>query len=106
MGRLYLLILLTLGAVALEYYLRRDWKKSLRALASLLLLISWIILGMTMRTIIPLYLIHLTLIAFGYFALILYLFKGRYIWWAFFLPAISLLIFIGMNFLEGSRYEA
>ncbi|ADV45453.1 hypothetical protein [Nitratifractor salsuginis] len=106
MGRLYLLILLTLGAVALEYYFRRDWRKSLIALGSFLLLIGWAILGMTMRTVIPLYLTHLTLIAIGWFALIFYLLKGRYLWWAYWLPALTLLVFVGLNFFEGSRYES
>ncbi|WP_457606952.1 hypothetical protein [Nitratifractor sp.] len=105
MGRLFLLVLLTLGAIALEWWRRRDWRKSLIALGSFLLLISFAIMGMTMRAVLPLYLTHLVLIAIGWFALLYYLWRGRYLWWVYWLPALTLLLFVALNFLEGSRYE-
>ena len=105
MGRAVLFVLLTLGLIALEWYRRRDWRRSLIALGTFLFLSSLAMMGLTMRAVIPLFLMHLVLLALGWLALLYYLYRGRYLWWVFLLPVMTLLLFLGLNFLEGSRYE-
>ncbi len=105
MTRLVLIVLLTLGAVALDWYWRRDWKKSLLALGTVILLIAFAITGMTLRPILPLFLGHVVLLVVAWLGLLYYLWKGRFLWWIVLLPALTLLLFVVLNFLEGSRYE-
>lgn len=105
MGRVVFFVLLTLGLIALEWYYRRDWRRSAVALGTFLFLSSLAMMGLTMRAIIPLFLTHVVLLAIAWLALLYYLYRGRYLWWAFLLPVATLLLFLGLNFLEGSRYE-
>ena len=104
-GRVFLLVLVTLMGIFLDFYYRRDFKKSLISFASFSLLVSFIFLGMTLKSVLPIYLIHLTFIAIGWFALIYYLFSGRYIWWLFWMPLLTVILFWVLNFIEGSRYS-
>lgn len=105
MGRILFVVLLTIGAIGLEWYLRRDLRRTLIASGTFLLLISFAIVGMTMRAVLPIFLAHLVLLAVAWLALFHYLWKGRYLWWIYWLPALTLLLFVGLNFFEGSRYE-
>ena len=103
MGRILLFVLLTLGLIALDWYRRRDWRKSLIALGTFLWIASLAMMGLTMRAILPLFLAHTVLLALAWLALLFYLYKERYLWWAFLLPAATLLLFVALNFFEGSR---
>ena len=105
MTRLLFVVLLTLGAIAFDWLRRRNLRKTLIALGTFLLLITLAIMGMTMRPVLPLFLAHLVLLAVAWLALFYYLWRGRYRWWIYWLPALTLLIFVALNFLEGSRYE-
>ena len=105
MGRLVAWILLTLALIALDAYRRKDLRKSLIALGSFALILGFAAMGLNMRAILPLFVAHILLILFAWSALLYYLLRGRYYWWAFWLPALSLALFVGLNFLEGSRYE-
>jgi len=105
MGRVIFFVLLTLGLIGLDWYRRRDWRKSLMALGTFLWIASLAMMGLTMRAILPLFLAHAVLLALAWLALLFYLYKERYLWWAFLLPAATLLLFVALNYLEGSRYE-
>jgi len=105
MSRLIFWILLTLGLIALEYWKRRRWRRTLLAAASFGWILSLGFAGMTLRPILPLFALHLTLLALAWGALLYYLYRGRYLWWAFAAPLGSLALFWILNFLEGSRYE-
>ena len=105
MGRIIAWIVLTLALIALDAYRRRDLRKSLVALASFALILGFAAMGLNMRAILPLFVAHTLLILFAWSALLYYLLRGRYYWWAFWLPALSLALFVGLNFMEGSRYE-
>jgi len=103
--RIYIAILITFIAIGIDYYIRRDFKKSLIASGSFLVLLSLFAIGNALRTILPLFLAHITLILIGWASLFYYLIRGRYIWWSYFLGVITILIFLGLNFIDGSRYE-
>ncbi len=105
MARVVLFILFTLALIGLDWYRKHNNKKSLIALGTFIWIASLAILGLSMRAIIPLFIIHTLLLAFAYIALLFYLYKERYIWWAFLLPLLTPLLFISLNYLEGSRYE-
>ncbi len=105
MGRIVALVLITLGLIALDWYRRRDNRKTLLAGATLVLLASYLIAGTVLRAILPLYLAHLVLVAVAWIGLLYYLLRGRYVWWIFLLPAATLALLVVLNFLEGSRYE-
>ena len=105
MARILFIVLLTLGAIAFDWVRRRDLRKTLIALGTFLLLITFAIMGMTMRPVLPLFLTHAVLLVIGWLALFHYLWRERYYWWIYWLPALTLLTFVALNFLEGSRYE-
>jgi len=106
MSRLILWILLTLGLIALEYRRSREWKRSLLAVAIFVWILSLAVVGLTMRVVLPFFLLHILLILFAWGALLYSLYIRRWLWWAFVLPALTPLIFYLFNFFDGSRYEA
>ena len=106
MSRLILWILLTLGLIALEYRRSREWKRSLLAVAIFVWILSLAVVGLTMRVVLPFFLLHILLILFAWGALLYSLYIRRWLWWAFVLPALTPLVFYLFNFFDGSRYEA
>ncbi|WP_456392821.1 hypothetical protein [Nitratifractor sp.] len=105
MSRLILWIVLTLGLIALEYFRRREWRRSLVALGTFAWIVGLGFAGMTMRAVLPFFALHIVLLILAWGALVYYLYARRYLWWAFLLPLASLGLFVLFNFLEGSRYE-
>jgi len=106
MSRLILWILLTLGLIALEYRRSREWKRSLLAVAIFVWILSLAVVGLTMRAVLPFFLLHILLILFAWGALLYSLYIRRWLWWAFVLPALTPLVFYLFNLFDGSRYEA
>ncbi len=106
MSRLILWILLTLGLIALEYRRRREWRRSLLAVGIFVWILSLAVVGLTMRAVLPFFLLHTLLILFAWGALLYSLYIRRWLWWAFVLPALTPLVFYLFNFFDGSRYEA
>ena len=105
MSRLILWILLTLGLIGLEYWKRREWRRTLLATGSFLWILSLAVVGVTMRAVLPFFAAHILLIIVAWGALLYYLYRRRYLWWAVALPALTPLFFWLFNFFEGSRYE-
>ncbi len=102
---LILAILLTFGLIFLLYSRNHNGKQLLVSLGSFILLISLGIMGNITRPIIPLFLAHIVLIVFAWLGLLYYMFRGRYVWWLIFSPVATIVLFIALSLLEGSRYE-
>ncbi len=104
-GKIILWLVLTLALIAWDYYKTRDIRKSFTAFGTFVWISSLAMLGVTMRPVLPVFAVHYILILISWGGLIFYLWRGKYYWWIFALPALTVLVFIGLNFLEGSRYE-
>jgi len=104
-GKIIFWLAATLILIGWEYYRHRDLRKSLIAFGTFVWIASMATVGITMRPVLPLFAVHYLLILVAWGALVFYLFRGKYLWWVFLLPAVTVLTFLGLNFLEGSRYE-
>jgi len=102
---LILAVLLTFGLIAGLYHRNKDTKRLFISLATFIAIISLGIMGNITRPIIPLFLTHIVLIVFAWVGLLYYLFKKRYLWWLIFSPVVTIVLFIALSLLEGSRYE-
>ena len=104
-GKIIFWLAVTLVAIGWEYYRHRNLRKTLIASGTFAWIATAATLGMTMRAILPLFAAHYLVIVFAWAALLWYLWRDKYLWWVFVLPVLTLLTFLGLNFLEGSRYE-
>jgi len=77
----------------------------LLSLGSFILIISLGIMGNITRPIIPLFLVHILLVIFAWGGVLYYVLRGRYVWWAVLSPVVTIVLFIALSLLEGSRYE-
>ena len=98
-------ILATFGLIFLLYSRNRDLKKLLVALGSLVLIISLGIMGNLTRQVIPLFLLHIVLTVVAWGGLLYYLFRDRYYWWIIVSPAVSIGLFLLLEWLTGSGHE-
>ncbi len=104
-GKIIVWLAVTLVAIGWDYYRHRNLRKTLMASGTFAWIATAATLGVTMRTILPLFAVHYLTILFAWGALLFYLWRGKYLWWAFALPVLTMVTFLGLNFLEGSRYE-
>ena len=104
-GRILLWVAVTLVVIALENRARKNLKKSLMAFATFVWISGLGAAGLGMRAVPLFFISHLLLLGGAWTALMIYLWKGRYIWWIFLLPAATLAIFVFSDFVEGSRYN-
>ncbi|SFV90969.1 hypothetical protein MNB_SV-4-523 [hydrothermal vent metagenome] len=102
---LILAVLLTFGMIFLRYRHTRDIRQMLVSLGSFVILISLGIMGNITRPIIPLFLAHIVLMVFAWLGLLYYIFRGKYVWWLILSPAATIVLFVALSLLEGSRYE-
>jgi len=100
-----LAILATFALIFLHYTRSKDLKRLLVSFGSFVAIISLGIMGNITRPIIPLFLLHIVLITFAWGGLLYYLIRGRYVWWAIFSPVVTIVLFVALSLLEGSRYE-
>ena len=98
-------ILATFGLIFVLYSRNKDLKKMLLSLGSFILIISLGIMGNITRPIIPLFLVHILLVIFAWGGVLYYVLRGRYVWWAVLSPVVTIVLFIALSLLEGSRYE-
>ncbi len=105
-GKILLWLLVTVVLIGWDYYHHRDGRKSLIASATFVWIATLATAGMTMRSIVPLFAVHYLLIIAAWAALLLYLWRRTYVWWAFLLPLGTVALLVGLNFLEGSRYDS
>ena len=95
----------TLALIVWRHKREQRFSKTLISLLSFALLISFGIMGNITRPIMPLFLAHLVLILFAWLGLLYYIFRQRYLWWVILSPAVTILLFVALSLLEGSRYE-
>ena len=105
MTRLILIALITIGAIAWDYSRRHDIKKSIIAIAALIAIFAMAFAGGVMRAVLPLFLLHILAVIAAWGALMWYLIKGKFYFWALLFPLLTIALFVIMNFMEGSRYE-
>ena len=98
-------ILATFGLIFLLYSRNKDLKKLFVSLGSFILIISLGIMGNITRPVIPLFLAHILLVVFAWGALLYYLIRGRYVWWAVFSPVVTIVLFVALSILDGARYK-
>jgi hypothetical protein len=104
-GKIVIWLAATLILIGWDYYKNRNAGKTLTAISTFLWIASVATVGITMRPILPLFATHYILVLTAWAGLIFYIWRDKYYWWIFALPAVTILVFIGLNFLEGSRYE-
>ena len=106
MARVIILVLITLAIIFFQYKKEQNLKKSIIATA---LFVYLLIVGYSgyilMRIVPPLVFAHLIAVIAGYLAIFYYLFKDRLYIYIFLLPLITIAIYFGLNYVEGSRYE-
>jgi heme A synthase len=98
-------VLLTLGLIIGLYRRNKDTRRLLVALATFSVIVSLGIVGNITRPIIPLFLAHIVLVVLAWGGLLYYLFRKKYLWWLIFSPAVTIILFVALSLLEGSRYE-
>ena len=106
MSRVIILVLITLAIIFFQYKKEKNIKKSLIATALFVyLLVAGYSGYILMRAVPPLAFTHLIAIIAGYFAIFYYLFKNKLYTYIFIAPLVTIAIYFGLNFIEGSRYE-
>lgn len=107
MWRLVLLFLISLALIALNYKREERLQKSFFLLLILLYIFTIGYSGAILtRAIAPLFFAHIIALVIGYLGFILYLWKDKLLWYLLLLPLLAITIYILLNFLDGSRYEA
>jgi len=106
MSKIIIVALLTIAILIFDYKKNKNLKKTLTAS----LLFSYIIAigfsGITLTRAMPfLFFIHMLAVIVAYASLIYYIFREKLYWQILILPLIIIAIYVGLNFLEGSRYE-
>jgi hypothetical protein len=104
-GKIVLWLIVTIVWIGWDYYRRGNLPKSLIASATMIYIASMAVVGMTMRPILPLFAVHYLAILASWVVLLYYVWRGKMFWWVLVLPLLSVAAFVGLNFLEGSRYE-
>jgi len=105
-ARVVLLTLLTLLFIFLDFKKRKDYKKSLIAVVIFITIIALGYSGFILiRGVPPLFLAHIILLIGSYLALLWYLLKGKLYPYIVASPIVTELLYIVLNFIEGSRYE-
>ena len=93
----YLLVLLPLIVIAFSYVMFRkdgDIKKAIISFVLLWAVITLAIVGNIMRSISPLFLMHIVAIIAAYGATIYYVLKGKFVWLALVAPVVTMLIYL------------
>ena len=104
-GKIVFWLIATVVWIGWDYYRHGDLHKSLIASAAMIYVSSMAVVGITMRPILPLFAVHYLAIVASWVAVIYYVWRGKMFWWVLVLPLLSVVAFVGLNFLEGSRYE-
>ncbi|HFQ62098.1 MAG TPA: hypothetical protein ENK39_07370 [Epsilonproteobacteria bacterium] len=99
-----LAILATVGLIFLKYSRDKDIKKLLLSLGTFAIIISLAVVGNLTRPVIPIYIAHMILVIGAWAGLITYVFKNKYYWWLILSPVVTIILFLLLEFLEGSRH--
>ncbi len=103
-GKIIFWLIATVLFIGWDYYRHGDLRKSLIASGVMIYIASMATVGITMRPILPLFAVHYLVILASWVALIYYVWRGSMLWWVLLLPLLSVAAFVGLNFIEGSRY--
>jgi hypothetical protein len=107
MFKLIIIALLTLALIGYDYKKNQNLKKSLTAVAVFIFILSVGFSGFVLtRAVLPLFFMHIVTSILAYMALVYYILKNRLYWQMVILPAVTVAIYVALNFIEGSRYEA
>ena len=98
-------ILITFGVIFFTYSKTKDIKKLLLSLGTFTIILSLGVVGNMTRPVLPLYLSHILLILVSWGALIVYIVRDRYYWWIIFSPAVTIVLFLLLEFISGSGHE-
>jgi len=102
---LIVVILITFGAIFLQYSRNKDIKKLLISLGTFAAIISLGVVGNLTRQVFPLFISHIILIIISWGKLIVYLIRDRYYWWVIFSPLVTIGLFLLLELLTGSGHE-
>jgi len=98
-------IFTTFVLMVLRYRKDKALRELLIAITSFIAIISLGVMGNITRPVIPFFLAHILLVVFAWGALLYYVVRRRYLWWAIFSPAVTIILFVIWSLLAGSRYE-
>jgi len=106
-GRVILFTLITFLFIFLDFKKRKNYKKSILAIAIFIFIVSLGYMGyILMRAVAPIFIIHILLVILAYGALLWYLLRDKLYYYIVASPALTVAIYFIMNFIEGSRYES
>jgi len=97
-------ILITFAIVFLRYKKDKNVKKLLITIASFGFIISLAVVGNLTRAVIPIYITHMILILIAWGSMFMYIFKHKYCWWWILAPVLTIVLFLGLEFFEGSAH--
>ncbi len=106
MGRVVVLTILTIGIIFLVYKKDKNLQKAIIStlIFGYILLVGYSGFILT-RAIRVLFFIDIITLIASYFALMIYIFKRKLLWYILILPALCIALYFGLDFLDGSRYE-
>ena len=96
---LVLAILLAIGLIYLLYKKEANLQKMLLSFTFLALIISLGIVGNMMRSIMPLFLTHITALILAYGGLIFYILRDKFYWYLGLLPVATMTLYLLLSWL-------
>ena len=105
LGKIIIFMLLSLVLLLVDFKIKRDRQKSLKALLIFLYTFAIFYGGMVTRAIPALFAFHILLILICWGATVLYIIKDRLYLWIYALPLLNIALVFILNFLEGARYN-
>ena len=99
-----LAILITIGIIFFKYSRIKDIKKLIFSLITFGIIVSLAVVGNLTRPVIPIYIAHILLVIAAWGGLMVYVLKNKYYWWLVFSPVVTIILFLLLEFLEGSRH--
>ncbi len=100
--KIFYIVMVLLAPISL-YYKRRDKKELIISFLLLAGIIISAIIGRTFKFLTPLILIHIIAILISYISYLIYIIRGKFYWYIYILPFITLLSYILIAFL-GNRH--
>jgi len=100
-----LALLLTLGFQVLAYMRSKDHHKLFISLGLLLLLVAFSGVSILLRSMPPLFYLHMALIVFAWGGLIFYMIRDKLYWWSHVAPLGTLLLYLLLEEIMGSGHD-
>ena len=100
-----LAVFATLGSIFFQYSRNKDLKKLFIVLLTFGIIITLAVVGNLTRQVMPIYLAHIMLILVSWGGLIVYMVRDKYYGWIIFSPAVTIGLFLLLEWLTGSGNE-